>query len=1207
MATLPLHKKYWIFTNTTGSVLSCGPYVIDAFASINTVLKTPALQRLVDQGVLTETLVDETLNPDDATSLGAFVYGTNLTGSPIDGVTEIPPTFVGEIVEPEEDDDGGVTPPVEPFDFNMVLSEDWSEFIVTLKDFEENPEGAMVVVEFKNDALQPTVGFVVGPLTAADIVNGEVIVEAHKDSFVAGTYAVESTVTLGNKQGTKTGSVERIVLEFDLISAEQSTDLSTMNLLVGNFNFDPIGATLDVTCGNEQQFFGPVTAGQVQDGEIQIPFDLANVEAGERLFEVVMSKPLNSVSHSVRVQVDKPSMNFTLSVEENIYAFVLTAKDFDFDVIGSTQRTVIVEADGKQSTIDAEYPIDAGSVLQDGSVSGSWTKEDFVAGNYTATVTFTKDGITSAPKSVQFEKVDLTITLDNVEYNNGKFTGEVTPDFAITNAVVHINVEESFIPFEEIPITDADVIDGKISVEFDYTPEETGTFTLQVFIEQGPRITNTAKGTVEVEVDKEPFEFSLGYGEDAEGGFQLDVRTDTPGSTDLVGLMPSWVAVNSENPSETYSDDTLPPIDPPDINPDGFVFFPVDTSSWTAGVEFIITMKLQDATREGVQSIDYIRPVPTTYEINLAVDNANELLKVTGYVRNASANYGVEVYVNDEYFETPVASDGNYDPLNFDVSLTNFEPGDLEVEVKVWNESNQQVTVASETLIFEPTTPTQSCPASIQPAGIPGYLPFTVRGNSVQAEWGEVKEVYTSQFLMASPVVPDAVPVIIGFRIDEFTSSVGSGIKCGIYGGVDTKLTLQYDPLSSRYVISNMLNGQQQLPINDSTQTAWFAISSDGVRVFDDSYQEIEIPEDLSNALKNGFFCAFETESENEAGSVKMTALTSAEDIPAGEFPFDGKDLCGAPIAGKPEPTVQATWSPSALGTTGKIELRAGEKLDWGNGQIIEGDGTEQIFEFTEVPTGTFKLWTSEYRVPLNDLPFKSVDSWDLDCEAQEIIFYNCKFLESVPTELPKNIDSALNMFRNCIAFNQDLNTWDVSNITDMSSMFNGATNFNGDVSNWSMTNAIATGSMFDNCISFDQDLSNWDVSNVVAMGSMFNGAVVFNGNISNWNVSKVETFVGMFRGAKAFNQDISNWNVSSGIVFSNMFDRAESFNQDISGWDVSAAQGMHTMFRRATAFNQDLSGWCVSAFAEEPQYFSLDASAWTLPKPVWGTCPAND
>ena len=146
--------------------------------------------------------------------------------------------------------------------------------------------------------------------------------------------------------------------------------------------------------------------------------------------------------------------------------------------------------------------------------------------------------------------------------------------------------------------------------------------------------------------------------------------------------------------------------------------------------------------------------------------------------------------------------------------------------------------------------------------------------------------------------------------------------------------------------------------------------------------------------------------------------------------------------------------------------------------------------------------------------------------------------------------------------------------------------------------------SMFSDCRMFNQDISMWDTSNVTNMNNMFSYATSFNQDISSWDTSKVTNMGYMFFNANAFNSDLSNWDVSSVTDMSDMFNKASLFNSDISNWNVSNVTNMSSMFSNALAFNQDLSKWCVSKIPTKPSSFDNSATAWTLPRPVWGTCP---
>jgi len=103
-------------------------------------------------------------------------------------------------------------------------------------------------------------------------------------------------------------------------------------------------------------------------------------------------------------------------------------------------------------------------------------------------------------------------------------------------------------------------------------------------------------------------------------------------------------------------------------------------------------------------------------------------------------------------------------------------------------------------------------------------------------------------------------------------------------------------------------------------------------------------------------------------------------------------------------------------------------------------------------------------------------------------------------------------------------------------------------------------------------------------------------------------SFSNMFNDSSTINDpDIGLWNTSNITNMDRMFAGASTFNADISGWDTSKVTNMVGMFYYATTFNQDLSQWCVPLILSTPKSFDLNANAWLLPKPVWGTCPRGE
>jgi surface protein len=235
----------------------------------------------------------------------------------------------------------------------------------------------------------------------------------------------------------------------------------------------------------------------------------------------------------------------------------------------------------------------------------------------------------------------------------------------------------------------------------------------------------------------------------------------------------------------------------------------------------------------------------------------------------------------------------------------------------------------------------------------------------------------------------------------------------------------------------------------------------------------------------------------------------------------------------------------------------------------------------------------------------EDISSWDVSnvTDMSDAFLSNSKFNQDIGSWDVSNVTNMSRMFEGAAEFNHDINSWNVSNVAEMHSIFKGAQSFDQDISSWNISSEVTNMSEMFSGSGFNHDIGHWDMSNVTKIGSMLNRSP-FNQDISSWDVSNVTEIGYLFRGNIAFNQDIGSWDVSGVKDMDGMFDGATAFNQDISSWDVSGVEEMYAMFEDASNFNQDISSWDVGSVTNMgamfesdgyPTTFNQDLSSWDV------------
>ena len=144
--------------------------------------------------------------------------------------------------------------------------------------------------------------------------------------------------------------------------------------------------------------------------------------------------------------------------------------------------------------------------------------------------------------------------------------------------------------------------------------------------------------------------------------------------------------------------------------------------------------------------------------------------------------------------------------------------------------------------------------------------------------------------------------------------------------------------------------------------------------------------------------------------------------------------------------------------------------------------------------------------VHMYGINFKEISQWgDVVWSSMAHAFENSYEMDVTATDKPNlsQVTDMSSMFEQCwnLTGPNNINDWDVSNVTDMQWMFYLASSFNQPLDKWDVSKVKNMGAMFSGATSFNQPLDQWKVHNVISMYNIFSGASSFDQNLGSWEL----------------------------------------------------------------------------------------------------------
>ena len=143
---------------------------------------------------------------------------------------------------------------------------------------------------------------------------------------------------------------------------------------------------------------------------------------------------------------------------------------------------------------------------------------------------------------------------------------------------------------------------------------------------------------------------------------------------------------------------------------------------------------------------------------------------------------------------------------------------------------------------------------------------------------------------------------------------------------------------------------------------------------------------------------------------------------------------------------------------------------------------------------------------------------------------------------------------------------------------------------NWDTSKVVEMWSTFRES-NFNEDISSWDTSNVTSFNYIFEDATAFNQDIGHWNTGSATSFGAMFDGATAFDRNLSQWNVENSVFFFRFTKdhhlSTPNYDALLIGWSANPVNSPP----RARDFHMGTSTYCTGGAGRD----AFIAAGWTV------------